>query len=195
MLNIHETPCRLGKFSNNLDKHGEDDYTAFDVPVVLELPPDTLNDLMEDRLFSTRLFDSATPGNPITVGGGFLKVGPLKLRDTFEETQVDLLLSSSKSPQHYEKCKISKIMLQPCLGGTTECAFSMHVQPNTDKEILQLLHHQRRDAVISISGGKLIQAKKQQELGLVQGGDEDESETVVTWPGPDGTESNVTDIR
>ena len=201
MLTLHETPCRLGKFSNNLDKHGEDDLTSFDVPVELEgMPSEALNELMEDRLFSTRLFDTATPGNPISVGAGFMKLAPLKFRDTFEDTHIDLLLSSSKTPHHFEGVKISKIVLEPCLGGTTKCGFSVHLKPDTDKQILQLLHHQRREVIISVSGGKLVESKKQQDLELAQG--EEETHEPGLTPGlaelfevGTDTDSNISPIR
>jgi hypothetical protein len=171
MLKIRETPCTLGKFSNNLDKHGEDDLTSFDVPITLELKRATLNALVDDRLFDKRVFDEPAKGKPTPVGEGFLKFGPLKFRDTFEDARIELTFD--RTTLSYEKCKVSKIVLEFCLGGTTECSMSLHIKPATDKEILLLLHHQRRDVLISISGGKLVSAKAQQDLELAKAEDED----------------------
>jgi hypothetical protein len=188
MLELRKSTCRFGKFSNNLDKHGDDDLTAFDVPVVLELTADELNALTDDKLFSHRLFDSAHEGRPITPGDGFSKIAPLKFRDAFEETQVDLALSG-KTQMHFPSCRITKITLEPRLGGTTECSFSVHLKPASDKEILLLLHHQKREVVISISGGKRVSNAVQQEMVLEAG-------TNMPPPnGHDGDSGNVHPIR
>jgi hypothetical protein len=166
MLVLTESPCRIGKIGNDLEHHGDDQVTAFNVPVTTELTAADLNSLLEDRYFSRRLFDEGNGrGRPTSPGDGFQRIKPLELRDSFEDVRVELTMRG-KTVLTFEACKVSKITLEPCLGGTTECNFSIHLRPKTDKEILQLLHHQHREVEVTLSGGKVIASKRQQELPL-----------------------------
>lgn len=190
MLVLTETPCRLGKIGNDLEHHGDDQVTAFNVPVTTELSAAALDALLEDRYFSRRLFDEGNGrGRPTAPGDGFRKLKPLELRDAFEEVRVELVVRG-KTVLTFEGCKVSKISLEPCLGGTTECSFSIHLRPATDKEILQLLHHQHREVEITMAGGKVVASKRQAELPLeaVKTDDKPDSDKAPT----NGSSGNVT---
>jgi hypothetical protein len=192
MLVLKETPCRLGKIGNDLEHHGDDQVTAFNVPVTTELTADDLNSLVEDRYFSRRLFDSGNGrGTPTAPGDGFRKIKPLELRDAFEEVRVELVVRG-KTVLRFENCKVSKITLEPCLGGTTECGFSVHLRPTSDKEILQLLHHQHREVQITMAGGKVVVSKRQGELVFEAGKGTDGPEDEKPPTNPNGSGSNVT---
>lgn len=174
MLKIRDVPCLLGKFSNNLDKHGEDDLTAFDVPISMELKRPSLNALVEDKEFDKRVFGDAEKGKPMPVASGFEKFAPLKFRDAFEDAHVELTLDNKTLS--FDGCRITKITCDFCLGGMTEVNLSVHIKPANDREILLLLHNQRRKGAITISGGKLVVVKAQQDLELgppEEGGDDD----------------------
>jgi len=86
---------------------------------------------------------------------------------------VDAVLSDKT--HHFEGVKVSKIVLTPCHGGSTEMDYMMHLKPDTDKQILMLLHHQRRTVLISIDGGKQVAGKSQQELELGGKGEDDDT--------------------
>ncbi len=161
MLKVADKQSLWRKFSNNLDKHGDDDHTSFDVPGSLELNKAETNSLFGDKLFHQRVFDSPNGrGKPTSIGDGFKHCGPFKFQDVFEDCTVDVELTGTK--HHFEGCKVSKITLAPCHGGTMEMDYTVHLKPTTDKQILLLLHHQRRSVVISIFGGKQIAGGKAQ---------------------------------
>lgn len=193
MLRLRDSQCHLGKFSNNLDKHGDFDYTAFDVPVDLELSATELNALVQDDSFYRRVFDTdPQPGQPIAPSVGFTRFMPFRLREEFDDVHVELVLDGKAL--EFDSCRISKMAIEYGLSGNTECHFSLHLKPANDREILTLLHHQRQEARISVSGGKTVFSKRQQDLALVTAKPEGGSDEQQPPPKGDGP-SNVLPIR
>jgi hypothetical protein len=205
MLTLSSSTCRLGKIANNLEHHGDDDVTAFDVPVIVELSDKQLNNLVDDKQFAERVYESPGRGKPRIPVAGFNHLKSLELSDAFDEVIVQLIMGG-KFELNFEDCRLSKIKLDLGMAANTECRFSIRLRPKTDKEILQLLHYQNREVEISTSGGKVSVDKRQQDLPL--GGDESEEagegestekaasskrkkdnggETVVDFPGRDAT--------
>lgn len=194
MLKVTEKSSLWEKFVNNIEKHGEDDLSAFDIPGSLELEAAELNALWEDKRFHERLYDKGGRGKPATIGDGFRKASPLKFRDSFEDCVVDVILSN-KSEHHFEGCKISRIVCTLCHGGSTEMTYMLHVRPQNDRQMCLLMHHQRRSVVLSIRSGKQVSAAKaQQELGLTPQEEHDDDDAAGNGKDPrpiGGTEATV----
>lgn len=169
MLNIPATYGQMGKLANNLEKHGEEEVTAFDIPVEgITLRPEAVNQLLEDPYADRWLFnDKGGTREPST-----RKFEPFRLRDTYEGATVSMKFGDDTFT--FTECRIKDVELEPRTGGDTLLGFSVRVRPENDKQILQLLGHQNREVNIDITDARIAVkgGRKQQELPLTQAQEE-----------------------
>lgn len=174
MLNLDAVICRLGKISNNLEKHGDEDVTEFNLPVSgVMLSAAELNAFIGDphcdrSWFNTR--GSIREPMPWWARGAF------KLDDKLDAAICTIKVSGDRELEFEPKkelpaCSISKIRLRPQVGGMTEMSFQLQVRPGIGTENLLLQEHQNREVRLTISKSEVARARgKQQELPLPAGG-------------------------
>lgn len=173
MFNIAETYAQMGKISNNLEKHGEKDVTAFDIPIsAVTLKPEQFNALSEDAYADRWLFsDKADIREP-----NLSKFEPLVLRDTFEEALVAMKVGGDAFS--FADARIKDVQFEGKRGGDILCSFNVRVRPENDKQILQLIAYQNREISIDIQDAKVCMkgGRRQQELPLNTHGEGEQPE-------------------
>jgi len=180
MLNIRETFAQMGKISNNLEKHGEDDVTAFDIPVSgITLTGEEVNALIEDPYGDRWLFNTVKDLREPNVA----KFKPLEMLDSFEDATIVLTVPRGAS-YTFAGAKIKSITLDPQRGGETLVSFSVRVRPENDDQIVDLIDSQNREVKIDIADAKVMMkgGRKQQELPLARAGEGEEPESTPDEP-------------
>lgn len=183
ILNLEGKTCRLGKISNNLERHGEDYVTAFMLPFTeLMLTKAELNSFMRDKLTHASWFDTSkgiAAAEPMAWWGG----ESFYLSETFQADKAmitvsgdrDLEFESSGDPKEDDyrpAMVISKLMLTPQVGGMVEARGSLYLRPGIGKTNLALQDHQHREVKLTLVNARVAERdKKQPQLALGEGGE------------------------
>jgi hypothetical protein len=183
MLNIQQTFAMMGKIANNLEKHGEEDVTAFEVPLeAITLTREQFNALIEDPYADRWLFtDKADMREP-----NLVKFKPLELVDTFEEALVSMTFGETAYLFH--DCRIKGVTFEGKRGGDIMLAMSVRIRPENPEQILALIDYQNHEIRIDVQDAKIVLkgGRKQQELALSQPVDDassdEEKPEVLTHP-------------
>jgi hypothetical protein len=182
MLTLDAMICRLGKISNNLECHGSEYVSEFNIPVTgIMLDAEQLNVLMQDPHCDRSLYNAR---------GALKEPMPwlarcdsrLKLCASLEADYCCIRVSGSRDIEFEVKrekggkgkqedplpaCKISKMTLEPRTGGLTELSFQLQVRPGIGKNNLLLQEHQHREVKLTVTNSKVVVvSEKQQPLGL-----------------------------
>jgi hypothetical protein len=200
ILTLDAKVCRLGKISNNLERHADDYVTAFTIPVAgLMLTKAELNKFMRDKYCYQSWFDTTQPGagSPMSWWGD----EHFHLSQSFEADELTILVSGDR-PLTFEAelksngdddddgngeetkraaCEITKIMLRPQYGGLTELRFHLSLRPGIGKANLQLQEHQHREVKLTLIGGR-VKAKNDRQPQLPMGAPAESAPETV--PGP-----------
>lgn len=179
ILDLDSKTCRLGKISNNLEKHGGDWITGFTIPVTgLMLTRAELNAFMRDKFCHQSWFDTSKPGAPEPMawwGGESFYVS-----ESFEADKATITVSGGteldfestgdpKEEDYRAGIVVEKIILTPQTGGMTELTCSIYVLPGIGKKNLALQDHQHREVKITLVDGRVLERKKRQpELPMGQ---------------------------
>lgn len=165
MLNIQSTFAMMGKISNNLEKHGDDDVTAFEVPFeAIALTREQFNAQMEDPYADRWLFtDKADMREP-----NLAKFKPLELVDTYEEAIVSVTFGEKAYTFH--DCRIKGVTFEGKRGGDIMLALSVRIRPENPEQIIALIDYQNHEVKIDVQDAKVVLkgGRKQGELALSQ---------------------------
>jgi hypothetical protein len=173
ILRLDVKLCRLGKISNNLERHGEDYVTAFTIPVTeLMLSKSELNAFMRDKLCWNSWYDTAKRNSAAEPcawwGGESFYVG-----DSYEADKGSITVSGEKELEfestgdpkeddYRAAMTISKIKLTPQVGGLTELCASLYLRPGIGKTNLVLQDHQHREVKLTLIDAKVAERQKRQ---------------------------------
>jgi hypothetical protein len=170
MINLDAVICRLGKISNNLEKHGDEDVTEFNIPVTgIMLSAEQLNAFIGDPHCDRSWFN--TKGS-IREPMPWWSRGNFRLKDKFEANVCAIKVSGDRElafepEKDLPACGIGKIRLKPQVGGFTEMSFQLQLRPGIGKENLLLQEHQNREVRLTVSESRVAQNRgKQQDLPL-----------------------------
>lgn len=164
MFDFSDKTVRQGKISNNLEKHGDEDVKAFDIPITCMLDVTELDELCGAGT-AKRFFEKVKGvDEPAAV---FKRCDALSFKDDFDGASVSLEMEG-EGELEYEDARISKIDLEPAVGGLTTVSFSLRVRPDDADECFMLLQNQNRELKLTISDAKIAKKKsaKQQDLPL-----------------------------
>lgn len=169
-LHLADAHARMGKISNNLETHGDDEVTGFTIPCEMMIDEPALDALM-GVYFHRALFNTDAATSLQAPMDGFIRCKALELDEKYEDCSVGLTLSGDNYLE-FEECSIGKIVMEPQLGGLTKLKVAVYLRPGIGANNLALQEHQHREIGLTISGGKLALKKdaKQQELPLEAGG-------------------------
>ncbi|MBS0364923.1 MAG: hypothetical protein JSR67_03755 [Proteobacteria bacterium] len=177
MLSLDNAHCRIGKISNNLEKHGDEDVPEFNIPITgVMLNAEQLNALIGDphcdrAWFNTRKDKTLEPMS-------WWERGEFRLTDKLDADVCTISFSGDRSIEFEAEegdgeegarpaCRISRMELKPVVGGMTELSFQLQVVPGIGKNNLLLQEHQNREVRITIGESRIAAKRgKQQELGL-----------------------------
>jgi hypothetical protein len=181
ILTLEDKTCRMGKISNNLEKHGDEWKTAFTIPISgIMLTEPELNAFMSDKYCHRSWFESkgsvdhpcawwgeeeftVTPqyeaeALTITVGGKELEFEAEEPEDPDDEDDKGL-----------PACTLSRITLKPLQGGQTEMRFSLYLRPGVGKTNLLLQEHQHHTISLTLTDAKAAREKEGKQAPLPLG--------------------------
>jgi hypothetical protein len=180
VLNLKGKVCRLGKFSNNTEYHGDDWEGAFTFPLTgLMLSHDELNTFLRDKYahacwYNTR--GSLAEPMPWWNGECFRVSGAFEAEGLELTVSGDRVLTFTAEEPHYQDddeadlgrpaCVLSKITLTPQVGGLTELAAHLTLHPGLGKDNLLLQEHQHREIKLTLMDARERHKDKQPELPL-----------------------------
>lgn len=158
----------LGKISNNLEKHGEDDVTAFTLPFdECALEPDELRVIFGDKYVDRCLFNKTAKAEAPCAW--LSAVEPLKLREKYHEAVMLLTVSGDRELEFHDVVLSEmSITFDPKYGAVGILSGKLYLRPGIGKENLILQEHQNRRVKATITNATvMLKAKsKQQELAL-----------------------------
>jgi hypothetical protein len=170
MLKLEKVICRLGKISNNLEKHGDEDVTEFNIPISgVLLTAKQLNDFMDDPHCDRAWFN--TKGS-LKEPMPWWQRGEFSVSESLEAEACTIIVSGDQEIEFEAEgklpgCKISRITLAPQVGGMTEVCFQLQVRPGIGRENLLLQEHQNREVRLTIAKSRVaLKRGKQQNLAL-----------------------------
>lgn len=165
-LALIDEHARMGKISNNLEKHGDSDrITGFTLPLELQIPRHQLITLMGIA------FDASvwTIVDGLMVGVDWARrLLPLALADEVY-VGVAAILGLGGRELEFADSRVSNVQLLAFgNGGITHLKCHLYVRPGIGSENLLLQEYQEQEVAVSISAGKLrVKADKaQQQLPL-----------------------------
>lgn len=175
MLTITEKHCRLGKISNNLPKHGDEEVTEFTIPVTeLMLEREEINALVGDPYFDRSLFN--VKGSLHEPTEGLRKFDPLKFTERYEGASVTITVAGDRE-LNFENVKLYDITVKPVPGGLVDLSMKIQLMPGLGQENLVLQEAQHCEVKISITDAKVALKKGgQKELPLNSFGSGEEPE-------------------
>lgn len=138
MLSLKKSNVRIGgSINTRTEKHGDEDVAALDVPFSgLMLTKDELNTVLREENAYDALFDkkASSPDEP------FLKhIKPLGLKDKIEGANVSLTHGLNAETALLSDVNLSKLKLDPKVGGLTELSGAIQCTPDLDDGTVELL--------------------------------------------------------
>lgn len=186
ILKLTGKRCRLGKVSNNLERHGEKFVTAFSIPVRdLMLTKAELNAFLRDPGAHDSWYTKPKKGESI-------EPMPWWNGESFahgEEYEADKAMitlggdrelefestGDPKDDDYKPAMVISKIKLTPQVGGMTEVSCSIYVRPGVGKTNLSLQGAQHDEVQLTVAAAVSDREKSQPQLPLNEGDDTGEA--------------------
>lgn len=176
--------ARMGKISNNLEKHGDDDLiTGFTLPLELSIPRPQLVGLMGvwfDR--SVWVQETDLSGNTSLIPADWLRrVLPIELAgEVYVGVAAALVLADTELA--FEDCRVTHVtLLAFAPGGITRVGCHLYLRPGIGDNNLLLQEYQGQEIAVQLTSGKLrVKADKaQQQLPLEQPAPKTERELAV----------------
>lgn len=178
---IEDALCELGKISNNLESHGDEQVVVFAIPVTGAMLPvamtaeDPVNAIAGDPYFTRSVFNDKA---------GFYE--PMKwvreaipFPENYDKATVRIELPGDEVLDFIDS-RIGKISLMPTAGGLIEVCFQIQIKPDLERESQLLLEYQgHKNIKITVLDAKIALKKggKQQQLPLQQ-----PKETAIATP-------------
>lgn len=173
LLNLEDKLCRLGKISNNLEKHGNEYVTAFTIPVSgLLLTADELNEFMGDKHCHSSWYDkrgqleSPMPwwrGESFAIGDAYEAEGLTITVSGDRELEFEGEEPKGEEDDGRAACEITRIVLEPQQGGLTEMRFSLSLRPERGRTNTLLQEHQHREVKLTLEDAHAKDVKSTQD--------------------------------
>lgn len=168
---VENAICKMGKISNNLEKHGDEDRICFAIPITGAMLPaslssdDAANAIAGDEHFTRSIFND---------NKGFLEpmkwvALPIRRPEKYENAKVSITLPSDEVLV-FEGARVGDIDQMPTPGGMVQHDFQVQVYPELDRENLLLQEYQHHEIKITVLDAKIAlkKSKKQKDLPLQQ---------------------------
>lgn len=167
-LALDSAICRMGKYSNNTEMHGEEFARGWKVPfesVMLDV--EQLRALFDDPHVDRAWFnDKKGLKEPMP----WVRKDVQRYPDKFDKAAVGIEVSGDRVLE-FEDCIVQIDELVPQTGGLTKTKLSVYLHPD-DKQMLQIDLHQHREVKLSIADAAVMLKKNsgQKDLPLEGGG-------------------------
>lgn len=165
----------LGKISNKLEKHGDEEVVGFMVPfseLMIDPPEQCL--LLRDKYFDRCAFNKVK--GALTPCDWLGACEPISLSDSYEDAVMLMTISGDRELEFDGgMLKDLKLDFDPKYGGQAALSGKLYLRPGIGKENLQLQEHQHREVRLTITNATvMLKAKaKQQDMFAAQGESEE----------------------
>lgn len=164
MLDIDAMICRMGKISNNLEKHGEEDVPEFNIPLEgLMLTPEQLNAFTGDAHCDRSWFNNK---RGLKEPMPWCAKNSITHNERYDCATITMVFRDEEEQIEFKDCRLDKITLAPQLGGLTRVDLTLQLTPGLGRENLLLQGYQRREITISIADAKVALKKKDRQQAL-----------------------------
>lgn len=158
MLRFDTRPAKIGSSINTrTEKHGDDDVTAFDIPVTFVLGASDLCELLQcsdvvERLFTYDVLKVNETTHRAARAPAIPLLKSLALGAKIPGATVVLSFDTLTGPVELKllDAKLSKVKLTPMFDGMTTCALAVQTTPDLDKSVLSLFGHMNGDCTIEV---------------------------------------------
>jgi hypothetical protein len=181
-LALDSAICRMLKYSNNTEMHGEEFARGWKVPFEnVMLSAEQLRTLYGDPHVDRAWFnDRKGLKEPMP----WVMKNSQSFPDKFDQAAVGIEITGARVLE-FEDCIVQIDELIPQTGGLTKTKLSIYLHPD-DKQMLQIDLHQHREVKLSIADAAVMLKKKsgQKDLPLEGGGEKAAAEDTA-HPDPD----------
>lgn len=182
-FHLHLLHPRIGKMSNNLEKHGEDDVPGHTYPVSGEIDSTQLDDLM-GKGFAKRIFTETGAPAP-----GFANCAPLAHQWRWAKVHADWI-GEEGGPALFEltDCAVKDLTLEFHEGRMTVVKFSLYLHPEFGDVNTGLQKWQRQElGELVLDGGERQLKVSDRQAKLPLGGQASGAEGSQSGDGPVGS--------
>lgn len=153
--------AQMGKISNNLEKHGEDELiTGFTLPLELSIPRPQLVVLMGKD------FDASAWKADNTPADWLRRLLPIELMgEVYVGVAAALVLNEEVAELEFADCRVTHVtLLAFAPGGITRVSCHLYLRPGIGDENLLLQEYQGKEIAVQLTSGKLrVKADKAQQ--------------------------------
>src|SRR5882672_6593975 len=156
------------------EKHGEEDVPGIDIPVGgIFLDAEELNAVLQNEGAHEALYTLERGAAPEP---RFQNLKPLGISDKFQGAKVTITVDD-REPLILKPAKVSKIHLEPQIGGLTAMTCTIQGNPGDHTDVLEMLNAKCR---ISIVGGQVAEREREQpELDLEHDSQESDPDEIL----------------
>lgn len=182
---LTQRPAQIGPSINvRTEKHGEENVPAVDIPVTdIFLDKDEFNGLMQDEDAHDAFF---TEDRGKQLEPRFQGIAAISLSDKFTGARVTIKRNGPDAENVVLKpAKISKVKLEPQVGGLTLVSFTVQGNPSDHTDVLSLLNSKCRIQVIGASLEEKAPDSPELPMDHVNQGEPDEGDSPLGSLGDD----------
>lgn len=151
----------MGRINNRLQRHGEEEVTAFDIPLEgISLDERELNSLTDDPRMHQRLYSAGLDGGLAKPTLGDFE--PLQLREKLEGVSAELYVGMAEDVVRVSGT-LTGVTLTAQDGGMTLLSAKLQIVPDIAKQAPLLLAFQGHEISVELHGGTKAEAAKGQE--------------------------------
>lgn len=167
MFAINQATCQLGKISNNLEKHGDEEVPAWTIPVAgILIDLATLEALLHDGHASEAFF-AMNPHTEVLEPRVWLTYAePIKLTEAYDGMATTIKFGSQVL--EFERSRLKDLVIGRFYPGMAQLDGKLQLYPGLDHENLVLQEAQNMPITLTVLDAKVAKSKKlrQQELPL-----------------------------
>lgn len=194
MFAIDHAHCQMGKISNNLEKHGEEDVPAWTIPIVgVMVDAVTLCTLLHDPFGSDAFFMRGKDG-VMEPRAWTTHANPIALTEAYDGMATKIVMGDEFAD--FDRCRLKELTLGRFFqGGMTQVDLKLQLEPGLARENLVLQEYQNQPIVLTVEDAKVAAKKKlrQQELPLVVTANGEAKAEASAHPDPDATNGVAAD--
>jgi hypothetical protein len=168
MFAINRATCTMGKISNNLETHGDEDVPAWTIPLVgILIDAHTLEELLHDCHASEGFFKRNADGQ-LEPRPWVTYAEPIALTEAYDGLATSIKFGDELI--EFDRCRLKDLTLGRFFPGAAQLDCKLQLYPGLDHANLVLQAMQNHPIVLTIESAKVAAKKKlkQQELPLMQ---------------------------
>lgn len=160
---IDKAQCEMGKYSNNIELHGEEHVQSWTIPIVgVLLYAHQLEVLLHDPRGSEAFFGKSAKDGALEPRPWTTYADPIHLTEAYDGMAIEMKLGDEVVT--FERCRLKDITLGRFMqGGVTQVDLKLQIAPGLDRENLLLQEYQHERIVLTVESAKVALKKKSKQ--------------------------------